>query len=263
MEFLIELLLHLFLNVPILRTVALTIVPALLLLWYVRKKDRLEPEPKKLIWSLVGLGALSTLLAVLLELGGLAVLTKIADPDSLVFCVLHWFLIVGLAEEASKYLMLRLRTWKNPNFDCLFDGMVYAVAVSAGFALLENVMYLIRYGSSVVFIRAIVSIPAHICFSIFMGAWYSAAKKYETWNEKDKMRRCRVLAVVIPAIAHGLFDMIASRAETGGGILLFAAFVIAMFVVSWRMLKKLSGKDAFFRTRQEPDGGRKNPDEAG
>ena len=52
MGFIIELLFRLVFEVPLLRTVALTIVPALLLLWYVRSKDRLEPEPPKLLpWN--------------------------------------------------------------------------------------------------------------------------------------------------------------------------------------------------------------------
>ena len=246
MDLVIELLFYLVLNTPILRTVLLTVVPALLLLRYVRRKDRLEPEPPKLIWSLVGLGALSTVLAMLLELIGILLLSKAVDTDSVLFTVLQYVLVVGLAEESSKYLMLRLRTWKNPEFNCLFDGLVYAVAVSAGFALLENVLYLIRYGSSVVFLRAVVSIPAHICFSVFMGAWYSAAKKHEKWGNLQKMRRCRKLALAVPAVAHGLFDAIAAVADSGIGILAFAVYVIAMFIVSWRMLKKLSEKDAQF-----------------
>ena len=244
MDFVLELLFYLVLNTPLLRTVLLTIVPALLLLRYVRRKDRLEPEPPKLIWSLVGLGAASTVPAILLETIGILLLSKAVDTDSVLFTVLQYVLVVGLAEESSKYLMLRLRTWKNPEFNCLFDGLVYAVAVSAGFALLENVLYLIRYGSSVVFLRAVVSIPAHICFSVFMGAWYSAAKKYEKWGNPQKMRRCRRLAVAVPAAAHGLFDTMAAFADSGFGILAFAVYVIAMFIVSWRMLKKLSEKDA-------------------
>ncbi len=247
MEFVIDLLFQLVLNVPILRTIVFAIIPALLLLLYVRSKDRLEPESPQLIWSLVGLGAAAMALAFVLEMAGLFVLSKAVDPYSPIFPVLQMFLAVGLVEEGSKYLMLRLRTWKNPEFDCLFDGLVYAVAVSAGFALVENLLYLFRYGPSVVFMRAVVSIPGHICFSIFMGAWYSAAKKYEAWGDSERMRRSKALAIAVPAIAHGAFDLLAINLETPVWIVVFILFVVAMFIVSWRIMKKLSEKDAYYR----------------
>ena len=245
MGLIIGLVFRLFFELPLLRTIALTIVPALLLLRYVRSKDRLEPEPPKLIWSLVGLGGLSIIPAVLLEMGGSAILIQAADTDSVLYRVIYWFVVVGLSEELSKYVMLRLRTWKSPDYNCLFDGMVYAVAVSAGFALVENVIYLFRYGASVVFIRAVVSIPAHICFSVFMGVWYSAAKKYQIQGVPGRMRRCRRLAVLLPALTHGLFDLIADSSDVGFGLIIFGAYVIAMFIVSWRLIKKLASEDAF------------------
>ena len=245
MGFIIELLFRLVFEVPLLRTVALTIVPALLLLWYVRSKDRLEPEPPKLIWSLVGLGMLSILPALALELGGTYLLTQVADTDTMLFDVLNWFVVVGLSEEFCKYFMLRLRTRKEKEFNCLYDGLVYAVAVSAGFALAENITYVLHYGPSVAFIRAVVSIPAHICFSVFMGAWYGAARKYELKGDAAMTRRSRLMCVLIPALTHGLFDLIADSTDVGGGLIIFGVYVIAMFIIAWRLMKKLAESDEF------------------
>ena len=58
---LIGLLFYMVLSLPLVRTLALTLVPALALLAYVRKKDWLEPEPPKLVWGLFGLGVLSVI----------------------------------------------------------------------------------------------------------------------------------------------------------------------------------------------------------
>ena len=243
--FLIELLFQLVFTVPLLRMILLAVVPALLLLRYVRKKDQLEAEPPRLIWSLVGFGAASVLLAMLLEGLGLFVLTRATDQKSLFFQVLQWFVIVGIGEEFSKYVVLRLRTWDHKAFNCTFDGLVYAVAVSAGFALAENVMYLFRYGAGVLLMRGIVSIPAHICFSVFMGAWYSAAKQYSLTGETDRARWAKILAVLTPALAHGAFDFIATNTQQGGMIAVFIVYVIAMFVVTWRLVKHLADKDRY------------------
>ena len=250
-SFLIELLFELVFAVPATRMILLAIVPALLLLRYVRKKDSLEPEPPRLIWTLVGLGAASVLLAMLLESAGLFVLSRVLGRKALLFQLLQWFIVVGVGEEISKYAVLRWRTWKHEAFNCTFDAMVYAVAVSAGFALAENIMYLIRYGSGVLLMRGLVSIPAHICFSVFMGAWYGAAKKYTLAGEPEQARRAAVLSVAVPALAHGAFDFIATNTEQGVMIAVFVVYVIAMFIVSWKLVKKLSENDAYMTRRTE------------
>ncbi len=232
-------------NVPVVRGLVFTVVPALLLLWYVRKKDMLEPEPPKLVWSLFGLGALSVALAYVLELGLTVLALTGLDEDSLAFELINWFLIVGLTEEGCKYLMLHLRSWKNPNFNCLYDGMVYAVASSAGFALAENFIYLFRYGVSAMFLRAIISVPSHICFAVFMGTFYSSAKKHQHWGEKGRMRRDLFLALLVPTLAHGLYDFIASGAGGTLGFGVVVVFAAAMFVVCWLLIKRLAENDTF------------------
>ncbi len=254
MGFLIELLFSLVFRIPLLRMIILAVVPALALLLYVRRKDRLEAEPPELIWSLVGLGVVSVLIAFIVELAGLAALKALFRDQHLLFQILHWYLVVGIGEELSKYVVLRARTWKDPHFNCLFDGMVYAVAVSAGFALAENIVYAFRYGAGVLMARGLVSIPAHISFSVFMGAWYSAAKRYAMAGETQKAKRCHALAVLVPAIAHGTFDLMASNTQSTGMIIAFVIFIILMFVIAWRMLKSLADRDTYLESRTPVEG---------
>ena len=246
MGILINLILNVLLQVPAVRICLVTVMPSILLLLYVRHKDRTEPESPSLVWSLFGLGALSVLLALLLELGGILGLTRIMDESSILYTVLHWYLVVGLMEELSKYLVVRLRTWNNKEFDCLFDGMVYTVAAAAGFSLLENIFYLFGYGAGVVWLRALVSIPAHICFGVLMGAWYSAAKKHAIRGDRRMSRLCNLLAVVVPALVHGLFDHLASQISSVAGMIPFLLIVAAMFIACWFMIRKLSEKDAYY-----------------
>ena len=55
-------------------------------------------------------------------------------------------LFVGLIEEGCKFFFLYKKTWKNVNFNYTFDGIVYAVTVSLGFAAIENIIYVFNYG---------------------------------------------------------------------------------------------------------------------
>ncbi len=243
MQYALGVLFSLILDQPVLRAIAVTVVPALLLLLWVRKKDRLEPESPALVWSLVGLGCAATLGAWLAELGGLTLAYTAFGDTSLFARIVKWFLVVGLCEEGLKYLAMRLRTWRNPEFNCLFDGMVYAVAVSAGFALTENLIYLFRYGASAVLLRAVTSIPAHISFAVFMGLFYSAARKFALHGNAPRARHFNALAVIVPMLIHGLYDFIASSADGTPSLLVFAAFVLVLFITAWRLVKKLSSAD--------------------
>ena len=163
MGILIELLFNILLEVPIVRGIILSVIPSYFLLRWIRSKDYMEPEPPELIWKLAALGGLSVGLSFLLEMGLLYVLTRTISQDQFIFTLIKWFVVVGLAEEGCKFLMLRLCTWKDENFNCLYDGLLYSVAVSAGFAVIENIIYLIRYGNFTVLLRGITSVPAHIC----------------------------------------------------------------------------------------------------
>ena len=66
-------------------------------------------------------------------------------------------IFVGLIEEGSKFFFLYRFTWKDKAFNYRFDGIVYAVFVSLGFAALENVFYVFNYGTGVALQRALLN----------------------------------------------------------------------------------------------------------
>jgi RsiW-degrading membrane proteinase PrsW (M82 family) len=59
------------------------------------------------------------------------------------------YIVIAPSEEFSKYFFLNRKTWNSEEFNCLYDGIVYASCVSLGFALAENISYVIAYGFSV------------------------------------------------------------------------------------------------------------------
>ena len=150
-----------------------------------------------------------------------------------------------MSEEGFKYLILRLRTWRSPEFNCRFDGIVYACAVSLGFSLWENVLYVLTYGMGTAIIRAVTAIPGHACFGVFMGVFYGAAKKNEAYGNAAAARRCRILAVVVPVLLHGTYDYLAMRNQNSPLLLVFVVFIALMFFVAYRTVKKLSNTDTY------------------
>lgn len=235
---------------PSLLLIALAILPAVALMIYIYKQDRLEQEPLRMIISLATLGVVSTFLAMITESVGMAVLGNLFSESSLAYRVLLYFIVVGLSEEGFKYLVLKIGTWRSPEFNCKFDGVVYAVAVSLGFAVWENIKYVMTYGFATALVRAVTAVPGHACFGVIMGAWYGLAKRKQQQGWDSASRLARFMAVLLPTIIHGIYDFIAT-ANTSS--IHFIMFVIIMFAVCFYTVKRLSADDKYHNDDQGED----------
>ncbi len=237
-----ETMLQLLIYHPILMAAA--VIPAVALLLRVYRADRLEPEPPGFLLSLLLWGILATVPAVLGERVGSYLLTLLFGEDTRLYRLLLCFVVVGGSEEGAKYLLLRGRTWKSPHFNCRFDGVVYAVFVSLGFALWENIGYVALYGMQTALLRAVTAVPGHACFGVFMGAWYGQARAWENYGHGENSRRCRKLAFLLPALLHGCYDAIA-MSQSVRMSWIFVVFVLVLFLISFRTVKRLSREDRF------------------
>lgn len=218
------------------------ILPAIFLMRYIYQHDRVEREPLLLLLSLLGCGVLSALASIVLETIGGWLLNVLVSNRGNVYTILLAFLVVGAVEEGTKLLLLKWRTWRNPNFNYRFDGVVYAVFVSLGFAAYENIQYVFSYGLSVALPRALLAVPAHMGFAVFMGVFYGRAKLHENWGDEIG-KKINLWAGYLAAVAlHGFYD---SCAMIGSALalILFVVFVIAMYIVVTRLVRRESMKD--------------------
>ena len=215
--------------------IIIAVIPAIVLMRYVYRSDRLDRESPKLLFSLVLMGIISTLIAYVIE--------RVTDGfgSMAIQC-----LIIGLAEEGAKYLVLRYRTWREPEFNCQYDGVVYAVFVSLGFALWENISYVLSYGISTALLRAVTAVPGHACFGVFMGVWYGLAKRFDLAGDLKSRKTCLALCVILPALIHALYDYIAMTDVTEW---VFIVFIAALFYVAFQIIKKASARDYVFYRR--------------
>lgn len=218
------------------------IVPAGFLMRYIYRQDKVEKEPTPLLGALVLGGVLAALAASVLERLGSALLNRLVQPTDPYYVILYAFLVVAAVEEGTKFFFLYRRTWWDGNFNYRFDGVVYAVFVSLGFAAFENVLYVFQYGLSVALPRAILSIPGHMGFAVFMGAFYSRARL--RFFRRQPMR-CRInlaAGYLIAVFLHGVYDtccLIGSNTST----LAFLAFVAVMYLVVYATIRRESRKD--------------------
>ena len=224
--------------------IAAAVIPAVVLLVKVYKVDHLDKESPRLLWNLVVRGVIATVFAMLTEWIGEFVLSSFVQEQTVLYNFLLYFIVVAVSEEGFKYLLMKQRTWKDPEFNFQFDGVVYAVFVSLGFALWENISYVLMYGFGTALIRAVTAVPGHACFGVFMGAWYGLAKKYESYGMHSQSKTCRVVALLSSIVLHGCYDFTASI-ENHNYAWIFVAFVVVMFIVAFRLVKKLSQNDRY------------------
>lgn len=219
------------------------VLPAAFLLRYIYRHDTVEKEPPGLLLCLLLLGVVAALCSSVLERLGRTVLNALVDPGSPAYTVILAFLVVALVEEGMKYLLLKRRTWRDPNFNYRFDGIVYAVFVSLGFAAFENIQYVLHYGLSVALPRAIFAVPGHMSFAVCMGLFYGRAKLCEGWGDPEGMRKNLRTSYLAAVFLHGFYDscaMIGSMLAT----VLFLVFVALMYRWVYRLLKRESATDA-------------------
>ena len=127
--------------------VFVSLAPVFIILFYVYFRDKYDKEPLGLLVKSVVVGMLTVIPIVFVE----RLLVGLMPPfGKVASAAYNAFLVAGSTEEIFKFLALYLLVWRNPNFNEKFDGIVYAVFVSLGFAAVENVMYVLDSGYQII-----------------------------------------------------------------------------------------------------------------
>ena len=224
----------------------LAVIPVVLILLYVYSKDR-NKEPTRLLVKLFLFGIISCFLTLALTdiLEQIIPFFAMETEDYSKFQILIYvFIGVALIEEFSKWLMAYLIGYKSDEFDEIYDSIVYAVFVSLGFALFENLLYVFGDKNLLtnVFVgifRGVLSVPGHACYGLYMGYFLSLAKICSHRGRPDLEKKFLALSIIVPSILHGIYDYcLMSKIDIL--LLVFFVFVILMFIFSIRRLKKIS-----------------------
>ncbi len=195
-----------------------------------------------LLMSLLIYGVIAALISIILENIGTKVLDSLMDQSTVGYTLVLAFAVVAVVEEGAKFAMLKRRTWREINFNYRFDGIVYAVFVSLGFAAFENIGYVLGYGLSVAPARALLAIPGHMGFAVFMGCFYGRAKLCESYGDEGGKTANLILGWLSATVLHGIYDSCA-MIGSGASTVVFVAFVVVMYVVVLRRIDRESRTD--------------------
>lgn len=221
-----------------------SLLPPIYLLKEIYALDRIEPEPPRMILKLFFFGVLSTIPAGIIESVLIEnVLHSTGIPlNSPLYNFITYFLIVAITEEGVKHFALRKGTWNSPEFNYRFDAVVYSVAVTLGFAALENISYVFSYGLHVALMRAITSIPGHCIFGIYMGYYYGQARYFALRKSTFLTGFYNFMSMFIPVILHGFYDYCASSKKPIYSIIFFG-YIVIMDIIAIKQVHKFSDKD--------------------
>jgi RsiW-degrading membrane proteinase PrsW (M82 family) len=201
--------------------ILISLAPVFAIIIFIYWKDKLDKEPKKILFISFLMGILSVIVTLIISyiINGFSFDFSTGNKyQSLASCILG----IGLVEEFSKFLFVRYYCFKKEAFNEPFDGITYAVMVSMGFAALENILYVSENGIGVGIIRMFTAVPAHAIFAIIMGYFLGIQKL----NNK---KYYGFIGLGIASVIHGLYDFYLFNAKFN---LFFLLYWLILFSVS-------------------------------
>ncbi|MBL0741730.1 PrsW family glutamic-type intramembrane protease [Chryseolinea lacunae] len=214
----------------VLTLLALALAPGCAIMLYIYLKDKHEREPIGLLALSFGYGLLSVLVTLFISFPVDSFL--LLKENDVVQQFFNAFFKVALIEEFSKFIFVRFILYNNKNFNEPFDGIVYAVMVSMGFATLENIIYVFQYGFATGVLRVFTAVPAHATFAVLMGFFLGKAK-----FSKRHGLLLSALALFAAALFHGAYDYFWFISFIPGLWLGAIASLIAGFILSRRAIR--------------------------
>lgn len=214
------------------------LLPVFLILRYVYSLDKVEREPIGFVMKVLIFGAIFSIPCAFLEQYAERIIDIFFDPQTLEYAWVENTFGIALIEELSKWLVFMKLVWNNDNFDYRYDGIVYAVSASLGFAALENVLYVVSFGTEVSIGRAIFSIPGHTTFGVFMGYFLSRAKHFNLNQKRIRETFCILMSLAMPIVIHGLYDFLLSdQVEAADFQYIFYLYVLFLDYWAQKVIK--------------------------
>lgn len=221
--------------------IALSIVPAAVLAWYIWSIDVTTREPITLLAGTFFLAVLFATFAAIVNSAAVGVLERSALLGGLVF----FYLVVGPVEEGVKLLAVRALPYRYRTFDAVIVGTVYGAVAGLGFAAIENALYITQYTlaaapeaglvtavTGITTVRLVVG-PGHVLFSAIAGYYLGLAKFTPQYAGPLVVK-----GLLIASVAHGTYnvtvqfvpDLLAAVTPLGSS-LAFVTFVLGFDLI--------------------------------
>lgn len=191
------------------------IAPGLAILTYFYLRDEYESEPFSMVLRVFISGVLLVFPIMFIQ--------YVFEIEGVIRSnFYHAFFSAGLLEEFFKWFILFYTVYKQAEFDEPYDGIVYGVAVSLGFATAENILYLFVHGLDTALGRALLPVSSHALFGVMMGYYLGKGK----FSNGPKVKWL-ILSLFLPFLLHGIYDFILISID------MWLVFILPFMIFLW------------------------------
>jgi len=220
--------------------IILGLIPSLIwLLFYLRKDKR--PEPNEMVIKIFIYGMAITVPVALVEWGFVNFLQTF-ELNSFIFLAIYFLIGVALVEEWSKYLVIKLRVLRDPNFDEPIDSMIYMIIAGLGFAAFENILILFLLKEPHLLEQTLMALSGRFVGATILHALCSANVGFFlglSFYKKHIRRRLVSLGILVSLIFHGFFNL-ALVMEGLPQIAILCTLLIGLFIIVLLEFKYIS-----------------------
>ncbi|ELK45358.1 glutamic-type intramembrane protease PrsW [Halobacillus sp. ACCC02827] len=200
------------------------ISPAVAIMTFIYLSKRIELEPLPLIFRMFVIGVIMVFPLMFIQYAFQAE-GVFQEP------FLKSFFLAGLLEEFFKWFFLLFVAYRHSDFDHHYDGIIYGVAISLGFATIENVIYLFANGIEIAVLRAVFPVSSHGLFGIMMGFYMGKAKFAGEYSN-----RYMYIALFIPVMLHTIYDYIITI-KGDSWMYWITPFIVILWIISFRHIR--------------------------
>ncbi len=171
------------------------IAPGLALFSYLYLRKQFSKEPSRTLFHTFLYGAIMTFPILFIQ--------HVFEEEEIFnsFFFTNVIFTSGL-EEFFKWFILILAIYRHVEFEDAYDGILYGASISLGFATIENIIYLLTFGTDTAFIRALLPVSSHALFGVVMGYYIGRAKFAAKTNQKGFL----FFALFAPFVLHLIYN---------------------------------------------------------
>jgi len=201
------------------------------LIYYFYHKDQVGRKSKRLLIKIFLLGIIYTLPVYGLE-QIVSLINQQFKGSQILFYLFESFVVAGLCEEYIKLRIVKKYAYPTDHFRQVYDGIMYTVTASLGFACMENIVYVINGTLSTALNRGFTAVPMHAISSGMMGYYIGRARFASTTKDEHVFM---ATGLWIAIFIHGIYDLLVMIAPLYGSI--FSSIAIAFVAIVFLRLR--------------------------
>ena len=176
---------------------SVSIAPVLALFSFFYLRNQMATEPRRTLFHTFLYGAILTFPILFLQY-------VLKEEHIFQNVLIQDVFFSGVVEEFFKWFILMIAIYHHIEFDDPYDGVLYGVSISLGFATVENILYMLSFGVDTAIMRALMPVSSHALFGVVMGYYLGKAK----FSNIDLSMQFRIIALFAPIVLHIVYNFI-------------------------------------------------------